>query len=111
MTVEIRDGPAPEALLGGGFARIAKRLFLAQRPMFFPASIIPVLLTELSECGDGDDERKEALLECSRAICGSTETVGVNWLISEIASKTGSDKASVRKESCRMFEFVCTERK
>lgn len=41
---EIGNGPAPELLRGASLPRAAKRLFLASRPMFFPASVIPVLL-------------------------------------------------------------------
>ncbi len=36
--------PCPAALGGSEPLRIAKRLFLATRPMFFPASVLPVLL-------------------------------------------------------------------
>jgi len=76
------------------------------------SSIIPVLIGELAELDDAADEEKEdAIRGCARAVCGSVEATGVNWLISEIASKSGSDKASVRRESCRMFEYVVTERK
>jgi len=38
------NGPLPHALQGRAPARTAKRLFLATRPMFFSASILPVLL-------------------------------------------------------------------
>jgi hypothetical protein len=34
---------------------------------------------------------------------------GVNWLISEIASKTDSDKAEIRKKSCWMFQVAVEE--
>lgn len=36
--------PAPGALGGGGARRAAKRLLLATRPMFLPASLLPVLV-------------------------------------------------------------------
>lgn len=36
--------PTPAALMGNGPTRVAKRLFLATRPMFFPASVLPVIL-------------------------------------------------------------------
>ncbi|MGI9351279.1 MAG: prenyltransferase [Rhizobiaceae bacterium] len=39
-----RDGPSKELLAGKSPIRIAKRLVLATRPMFFSVSIIPVLL-------------------------------------------------------------------
>jgi len=44
MKDAIDNGPDPARLQGGSFPRTAKRLFLATRPMFFPASILPVLL-------------------------------------------------------------------
>ncbi len=35
--------PVPEEFSGGSFARVAKRLFHATRPKFFPASALPVI--------------------------------------------------------------------
>ncbi len=35
--------PAPETFAGDGFRRIAKRLFHATRPKFYPASVLPVI--------------------------------------------------------------------
>ena len=40
----IINGPAPDALGGASVSRAVKRLLLAPRPQFFPASILPVLL-------------------------------------------------------------------
>ena len=72
-------------------------------------SIIPALITELSECTD--EERGDSLRGCARSICGNTDAAGVNWLISEIASKAGSDKADVRRQCCWMFQVVVEESK
>jgi len=44
MKADHDNGPAPERLRGASRPRAAKRLFLATRPMFFPASVLPVLL-------------------------------------------------------------------
>ncbi len=44
MSFEGENGPRPELLHGASLPRAAKRLFLATRPMFFPASVVPVLL-------------------------------------------------------------------
>ncbi len=44
MSFERENGPRPELLHGTSLPRVAKRLVLAARPMFFPASVIPVLL-------------------------------------------------------------------
>lgn len=73
------------------------------------SSIIPALLFDLSEGEDGDG-RVDAVRDCTRAVCASVDTVGVNTLISEISSKCGSDKASVRRESCFLFQTTITER-
>jgi hypothetical protein len=72
-------------------------------------SIIPTLITELSDCSD--EARGDSIRECARSICGNSDAAGVNWLISEIASKAGSDKADVRKQSCWMFQIVVEESK
>lgn len=74
------------------------------------SSIVPALLNELAECDD-DEEKEQAIRECTRVVCSSVDSTGVNWLIGEIASKCGSDKAALRRESCRMFENVVLERK
>lgn len=44
MSFERDNGPLPELLHGASLPRAAKRLFLAPRPMFYPASVVPVLL-------------------------------------------------------------------
>ena len=75
-------------------------------------TIVPALLGELAEASQHDvDGREEAIRDACRSICASVDESGVNILISEIASKCGSDKASIRRESCRMLECVVTERK
>ena len=74
------------------------------------SSIIPCLLSELADSKD-EDERIESIRECSRVICGSVATSGVNTLVSEIATKCNSDKPSIRRESCALFQSVVTERK
>jgi hypothetical protein len=77
---------------------------------FHFSTIIPALLEELA-CIENDDEREQRIRTSSRAVCESIDTVGVNWLVSEIASKCGSDKPSLRRESCKMFEYFISERK
>ncbi len=44
MRFERDDGPLTELLHGASLPRAAKRLVLAARPMFFPASVVPILL-------------------------------------------------------------------
>ena len=44
MSFDNANGPRPDSLHGASLPRAAKRLFLATRPMFFPASVVPVLL-------------------------------------------------------------------
>ena len=44
MRFERDNGPLPELLQGASLPRAAKRLVLAARPMFFPASVVPILL-------------------------------------------------------------------
>jgi hypothetical protein len=76
------------------------------------SSIIPALLFELADRpGESDDAEPQAVRECSRSICSSVSQEGVNILISEVASKCGSDKAPLRRECCRMLEAIVTERK
>jgi len=80
------------------------------------STIVPGLLNELAsffgeDVDDDEKEREVAIRECSRAVCGSVEEIGVNRLISEVASKCGSDKESLRKESCEMFQVIVEERK
>ena len=77
-------------------------------------AIVPTLISEGSSFYDQDlseeeKTREESIRRCSRAICHNVDSVGVNWLISEIASKCTSDKVSVRKESCWWFQVVAEE--
>ncbi len=44
MRFERDNGPLPELLHGASLPRAAKRLVFAARPMFFPASVVPILL-------------------------------------------------------------------
>jgi len=79
-------------------------------------TIIPTFITELADFfeADGDEDesiRQGAIRDCARSICGSVEETGVNWLIGEIASKCGSDRAGVRKEGCWMMQITVEERK
>jgi len=73
-------------------------------------SIIPAVLLDLAD-PDADDERKTALREFSQSLCGSIDSNGVNILISEIASKCGSDKSDIRRESCSILGYLVIERK
>jgi HEAT repeat protein len=74
------------------------------------SSIIPTIIFELAESTEAD-ERIDAVRECSRDICASVGTSGVNTLIGEIAAKCGSDKPAIGRECCGMFSVVVTERK
>ena len=73
-------------------------------------SIISNLILDLAE-GEASDERVDAVRECSLAVCASVHSIGVNSLISEVASKCSSDKAPIRRESCLFFKAIVTERK
>ena len=80
------------------------------------STIIPGLISELATFyGENLDEeekdRESAIRDCSRAVCGSIEEIGVNWLVSEAASKCGSDKESLRTESCAILQIIVEERK
>ncbi|KAL7541160.1 hypothetical protein ACHAXR_010687, partial [Thalassiosira sp. AJA248-18] len=80
------------------------------------SSIIPTLITELASFSEMDldeeeKEREEAVRQCCRAVCHNVDTPGVNWLISEIASKCTHDKESVRKEACWSYQALVEERK
>ena len=76
----------------------------------FP-QIIPALLFDLSDAGPEDEARLNKLRGAVRSICFHVDEGGVNSLISEIASKCPSDKASIRRESCFMFEMMIEESK
>lgn len=75
-------------------------------------SIIPILIDEMSRVRGTDlSEKESALDECVRSICKSADSTGVYIFIGEVASKCGSDKAFVRRESCTMLNVIVTERK
>lgn len=79
-------------------------------------TIIPALIMEVSSFSDTEmneegKEREEAIRRCSRAVCHNVDTAGVNWLISEIASKCAHEKESVRKEGCWFLQVVVEESK
>jgi hypothetical protein len=74
-------------------------------------SIIPALMNDLSSLSDEDKEREGEVRECVRAVCANADEAGVNWLISEVASKCSSDKSEMRRECCWMLETVIIERK
>eukprot|EP00804_Cyclotella_cryptica_P025389 CCRYP_016513-RD/>CCRYP_016513-RD protein AED:0.04 eAED:0.04 QI:135/1/1/1/0.77/0.7/10/4374/2912 len=79
-------------------------------------AIIPTLISEVSsfhgvELSEKEKSREQSIRSCSRAVCHNVDGAGVNWLISEIASKCTNDKVSIRKESCWFFQIVIEERK
>lgn len=74
------------------------------------SSIIPAVLSELSEMNPAGETR-ESIKECSRAICSCVDDGGVNILVSEIASKCGSDKPGIRRACCWMLHDIVSERK
>lgn len=74
-------------------------------------AIVPVILEELAENQDPESDRAIAIRECRDTLCKTVDTSGVNVLIREIASKSGSDKPGLRRESCVMFEVLISERK
>lgn len=76
---------------------------------FHFTSIIPALIGDLAVLEAGD--HYDAVRESGRTICGHVDASGVNWLTSEIVSKCSSDKAAIRRESCRFFEDIVTQRK
>jgi HEAT repeat protein len=76
------------------------------------ATIIPSLLGALADMeGDNETDREEVIRECCQSFCANVGSAGVNWLISEISSKCGSDKIPMRREACRMLGVAVTERK
>jgi hypothetical protein len=80
------------------------------------SNIIPTLIMELasfSEIDMDEDEkaREDAIRQCCQAVFGNVDATGVNWLVSEIASKCTHDKESVRKEACWCYQVLVTERK
>ncbi len=82
----------------------------------FLSSILPTFLSQLvilhdNELDEEGKERDEAMRDCLGSLCKSVESDGVNLLVSEIASKCSSDKASMRKECCWLFKVFIEERK
>merc|ERR1712238_465332 len=82
---------------------------------YFP-SIIPTILTELcgfynKELSVEEQKREEAIRHCIRVISSSVHEAGARILINEIASKCGSDKEQMRKESCWVMQVIVEERK
>ena len=79
----------------------------------FIPTIIPTFLTELVEMNSSeskDEDKEEALRNCLSSLCRSVEDKGVRLLVSEIASKCGSDKVHMRKECCFLFQVLIEER-
>jgi hypothetical protein len=80
------------------------------------SSILPSIITELGsfhgkELDEEEKKRMEAIRKCVRSLCHNVDEGGVNWLVSEIASKCGSDKEEIRVESCWMFQAFVEESK
>lgn len=80
------------------------------------SSIIPTFIMELASFSEIDmdeeeKEREEAVRNSFRAVCHNVDMTGVNWLISEIVSKSTHDKEEVRKEACWAFQAVVEESK
>jgi HEAT repeat protein len=80
------------------------------------SSIVPNLITELGsfygrELDEDEKRRMEAIQRCVRSVCHNVDEGGVNWLVSEIASKCGSDKEEIRIASCWIFQAFVEESK
>lgn len=80
------------------------------------SSIVPALISELAsfygrDLDDAEKSRMESIQGCARLVCHNVDEGGVNWLVSEIASKCGSDKEEVRIASCWMFQAFVEESK
>jgi HEAT repeat protein len=80
------------------------------------SSILPSIITELGsfhgkELDEEEQQRMEAIQKCARSLCHNVDEGGVNWLVSEIAGKCGSDKEEIRVESCWMFQAFVEESK
>jgi hypothetical protein len=74
------------------------------------STIIPAILGELSGLSD-DDERNPSIRRCAKAVCAFVDGAGVGILVGEVASKCGSTNLALRRECCRIFEVILTERK
>ena len=75
------------------------------------ASIIPSIITELGMLKSENLECEDSIREAAQSICKYVDESGVNWLVSEIASKCANEKAEIRKESCWMFQTLVEESK
>ena len=75
------------------------------------ASIIPSIIAELGMLKSDNQEREGSIRESAQSICKYVDESGVNWLVSEIASKCANEKAEIRKESCWMFQTLVEESK
>lgn len=69
-------------------------------------TIIPALLLELTTLDD-----TQPIDRCLKTLCGSVNVDGVKLLVGEAVSSCASDKATLRRDGCRLFEFIVTERK
>jgi hypothetical protein len=74
------------------------------------STILPNLLEDLAE-DIYEKERTQALIDCVRSICVSVAENGISILVNGAASKCGSDKAPLRRESVKMLGSLITERK
>jgi HEAT repeat protein len=80
------------------------------------SSIVPNIITELAsfhgkDLDEEEKKRMDAIRMCARSISHNVDEGGVNWLVSEIASKCGNDKEEIRVESCWMFHSFIEESK
>jgi hypothetical protein len=73
--------------------------------LHFNSTIIPALMKDLSSLSDDDKEQEEVRV-CTFSLFTNSDVGGVNWLVSEIASKCSSDKPEMRRESCWMMETL-----
>jgi len=83
---------------------------------FYFSSIVPSILSELILFYQRDLDtdktlQEESLRGCFRCLCRGLDENGSQPLVSEIASRCSSDKESIRKESCWMFQAFIEERK
>jgi hypothetical protein len=68
-------------------------------------------MNDLSSLFDDDKEREE-VRACALSFFANSDVAGVNWLVSEIASKCcSSEKSEMRREICWMTETLIVERK
>jgi len=74
-------------------------------------TIVPDVTNALAECPVDDEERTNELQGIVRSLSSNIAEDGVNWLVSELAKKCGSDKPHVRKAAVYMLGVFATERK